>query len=637
MKTANDLLLVPQPRRTLRKEGSFRIPGGGAVRCLHEAHGEWEAVLLRACGIISSEAGLELSIAPDMEDGVETILEFLRDPALGAEAYRLEIGEAGIRIHSADGSGGWHALSTLKQIVQQAGEALPLLTIEDAPDFPVRGLMLDISRNKVPEMKTLYRVVDIMTDLKMNHLQLYIEGFSFAYPSFPQVWSDRTPMTGEDFDALDRYCAERRIDLVPNQNSFGHMTPWLSRPEFGALAECEDGYEAPWGHSDQPMSLNPLDDRTFEFLERTYDDLLPHFRCDYFNVGCDETFDLGQGKSREACERLGKGRVYLNYLLRVEELVRSRGKKMMFWGDIIKEHPELVPELPKDIIALEWGYSADQPSESQCERYARAGVPYCVCPGTSSWNAVTGLVDNMKQNIRNAAEYGLKHGAHGIITTDWGDAGHWQPLPATYPGLVYGAALAWGVQSNWELDIGEALTRFVFRDRNGRMGKLAVDFGNYYKTEQASNFNGSTVFRTLYYHQLDDTNRTLDFLELPDPTANDFNNVAAYLAPLVEDLSRVELLCEDGETVVEEYRYAARLILHGVHLGLLKCADWNGREQERNIGLARLDAELTSIMEEFRSGWLKRNRSGGMEESLVRLRELQRQYRAALEGGDAPG
>ena len=73
-------------------------------------------------------------------------------------------------------------------------------------------------------------------------------------------------------------------------------------------------------------------------------------------MSADETFELGKGKSKEACEEKGVGRVYLEYLLKIHKLVSERGKKMMFWGDIIANHPDLVPELPKDIIALEWGY-----------------------------------------------------------------------------------------------------------------------------------------------------------------------------------------------------------------------------------------------------------------------------------------
>jgi len=547
---------------------------------------------------------------------------------LADEGYTLEIGKGGVTIGYGSSAGAFYGANTLLQIVRQCPDSLPCLRIEDAPDFPVRGVMLDISRNKIPTMPTLYRLIDFLADLKINHLQLYIEGFSFAYPSFPQVWEGRTPVTGEEMERLDAYCKERFIDFVPNQNSFGHMAPWLSREEFRHLAECPDGFEAPWGYNETPMTLNPLSEESLRFIERTYDDLLPHFTSRYFNVGCDETFDLGKGKSKEACERYGKGRVYLDYLLNIHELVKARGKTMMFWGDIVKEHPELVPELPDDIIAMEWGYDADQPSEEQCSRYAQAGVPFYVCPGTSSWNSITGVTGNMKQNIRNAASLGLKYGARGLINTDWGDAGHWQPTPVSYPGLLYGAAMSWGAERNAEIDLGEALTRLVFKDSAGRMGRIAVELGNYYLRETRDNFNGTGVFRTLHYHQLDDSNRFLDSLKLPELGRQDFERVRQYVSGLAEELDLVEMKCDDAELVMSEYRQAVGLILHGTKLGMFKRSELS-REAAKQA-LQELAAELEQNMRELQANWLRRNRIGGLTDSMTRLHMLLEQYRKGI-------
>ena len=103
-----------------------------------------------------------------------------------------------------------------------------------------------------------------------------------------------------------------------------------------------------------------------------FDELLPHFTSKQFNVGCDETFDLGQGRSKEECERRGTERVYLDYLLQIHNEVAERGYTMQFWGDIIVQRPDLVPELPRDSIALEWGYEADHPFDGARRAVRRA-------------------------------------------------------------------------------------------------------------------------------------------------------------------------------------------------------------------------------------------------------------------------
>jgi hexosaminidase len=178
-------------------------------------------------------------------------------------------------------------------------------------------------------------------------------------------------MTGEEILALDRFCRDRFIDLVPNQNSFGHMHRWLMHPQYRHLAEVPEGFDFPLALTPRPFGLSPAVQETLPFLAGLYDELLPHFSSAYFNVGCDETFDLGRGRSKALVEAHGVGRVYLDFLKKVAQLVRERGRTMQFWGDIITGHPELVPELPKDVIALAWGYEAEHPFEAQ----ARSSPP----------------------------------------------------------------------------------------------------------------------------------------------------------------------------------------------------------------------------------------------------------------------
>ena len=209
--------------------------------------------------------------------------------------------------------------------------------------------MLDISRSKVPTLETLFDLVDMFSGWKINHLELYTE-HTFAYENHREVWAQASPMTGEDILSLDAYCRERFIELVPNQNSFGHMHHWLELPRYNHLAECPEGFELTLhGHTSQmpPFSLNPTDPRSVEFMGELFSELLPHFSSEKFNVGCDETWDVGRGRSARAVEEKGAGRVYLDYLLGIHDLVKRHRRTMHFWGDIIIQHPELVPELPE--------------------------------------------------------------------------------------------------------------------------------------------------------------------------------------------------------------------------------------------------------------------------------------------------
>ena len=357
--------------------------------------------------------------------------------------------------------------------------------------------MLDISRDKVPTMATLFALIDMLAEWKINQLQLYTE-HTFAYSKHRTVWEHASPITADEIQQLDQYCRERFIDLVPNQNSFGHMERWLKHAEYAHLSEANDGAETPWGFRWKgPFSMCPTDPKSLELLKELYTELLPNFSSPFFNVGCDETFDIGQGRSKSDCGRLGVHRVYLNFINQVNDLVKSNGRQMMFWGDVILHQPDLIAELPKNVIALQWGYEANHPFDKEGAQFKQAGVPFYVCPGTSSWNSIAGRSQNAIENLRAAAESGLRHGAIGYLITDWGDNGHLQYLPVSYFGFAAGAAFSWCLKSNAELDVTAVLNHHAFKDSTGTLGHVAMELGKVCDVCGKSNVNGSALFRLL--------------------------------------------------------------------------------------------------------------------------------------------
>src|SRR5258707_3289008 len=202
--------------------------------------------------------------------------------------------------------------------------------------------MLDISRGRVPKLSTLLDLVEHLADFKINEFQLYTE-HTFAYRNYAPVWRKWGALTGKEIEQLDARCRQLGIDLVPNQNSFGHLRYWLEYPPLKKLTEVSEPYETANGaFLRYPSTLAPSHPGTMPFLRGLYDELLPNFSSDYFNAGCDETWDLVRGQSRKFCEKIGKGRVYLDFLKKIHREISARGRKMMFWGDIILHYPELV-------------------------------------------------------------------------------------------------------------------------------------------------------------------------------------------------------------------------------------------------------------------------------------------------------
>jgi hypothetical protein len=325
-------------------------------------------------------------------------------------------------------------------------------------------------------------------------------------------------------------------------------------------------------------------------------------------VGCDETFDIGKGRSEKECREKGTSRVYVDFVKQVHKLVRSHGRKMMFWGDIIKEHPEMIGELD-GAIGLVWGYEADSPFDAESAAFARAGVPFYVCPGTSSWCSIAGRTDNMIGNARTAAANGLAHNAAGYLMTDWGDHGHLQYLPFGYAGFAMGAGCSWCLETNGRLALADVLDLHAFEDDARVMGKMACDLGDVYQATGVLVGNASSLFRILVppktpkvpaagisLEGLDSAERAIDLAMTPLP--------------------RARMRLDDADLIEGEFRNAAAMLKFACDLGRHELGQ--GKQVQ-----AEFSAELQRVMDEHRRLWLARNRPGGLEDSVGRLERLR--------------
>ncbi len=537
------------------------------------------------------------------------------------QGYELTIAPEQVSIIGHDQAGLFYAEQTLNQLLAQADNGkLTCLTIRDWPDFPVRGVMLDISRDKVPTMDTLFTLVDMLASWKINHFELYTE-HTFAYQNHETVWKDASPMTADQIRILDKYCRERFIDLAPNQNSFGHMERWIQHEEYRHLAEAPDYVNTIWGKR-RWHTLYPADPGSIALISELYDELLPNFSSRYFNVGCDETVELGNGRSKERCEEIGRDQVYLDYLLKIHALVEKHGKTMMFWADMIQDHPEAMQSLPKDIIPLLWGYSETHPFEKYCKVVAGTGCRFYVCPGNSTWISIAGQTDRARANLLNAAENGKKYGAEGYLITDWGDLGAWEPITVSYLGYAYGAALGWSVEHNREIDLPGVLNAFAFKDKAGIMGRLMYDLGNAYQVGDVITSNSSWFGRLLLFEDWD-----LNKGPGSQLTVEKVEALRRYVAGVMSKLDKAEIDRPDAGYILDEIRQVARLIDHACDLATARL----NAEDKKTANIPKpirekLAVDMRAIEKNHRKLWLRRNREGGLGDSLSRMENQLRLY-----------
>lgn len=536
------------------------------------------------------------------------------DESLPAQGFRLRIADQEISLGYRDSAGLRYGRALLSQLVSQV-DVLPPVLIQDWPDFAVRGFMLDISRDRVPTMETLDRLVGVLALLRINHVQLYTE-HTFAYSGHEAVWSDASPMTPHEVRVLDRRCAAVGIELVANQNTFGHMGRWLSLAEYKHRAEAPDGFGSGSGTTSPPATLEPTQDNA-DFVVGLCSELLSHHERRLMNIGCDEPHELGAGRSKDRCAAEGTQVVYLEHLNRIVSGIRDLGCDVLVWGDVLREHPEVAAKLPSaGVTVLVWHY--EPPTETgtggigpHLASFDEAGIPYWVCPGTSTWNSLVGRVDVARANLLDAARCGLEQSASGYLITDWGDNGHSQPLSATWHPLVYGAAVSWCESSNADLHVAGIIDRYVVMDQRGQFGSLLERAGKLHGGLGFSCSNASPIFVALLDADV------ADAAELALSGTGDPEGLLAALGGVSAELLLVEQLdlgCPDALATRLELMAALRLVRHG----LWRLADRAGT-------LVTSPAEMFADFEECiglqRASWLARSRPGGLEDSLARLGE----------------
>jgi hypothetical protein len=280
---------------------------------------------------------------------------------------------------------------------------------------------------------------------------------------------------------------------------------------------------------------------------------------------------------------------------------------MMFWGDIIIHEPELIAELPRDIVALEWGYEADHPFDEHGQHFARSQIPFYVCPGTSSWNSLTGRTANCLANLIDAARNGIEFGAVGFLNTDWGDNGHHQYLPISYLGILAGAAYSWCLESNEDISVVDGLNQVIFRDTANVLGELFYELGKVLELTPARPHN-STVFNSFLFWDMEDQ---LDLLgEVP---ASSLNECLRRFRELESHISDARPDVPDGDLIKAELENSIAMARHGVRRALAFLGEGDDRTALRH--------ELQRIISRHESLWLQRNRHGGLRESSGRLRE----------------
>ncbi len=620
--------LLPRPRQIRLGDGIMRLPDVVPLIVPNDLPLSERDAVGRFCECCLKRLGIRIEASSSTEGagrskpGIEVRIDSLKissdvDAAKSSQGYRLEITSRGVELAGFSAVGLYYGLQTLIQLALAFSRDWPCVEIVDYPDYAVRGLSFDVTRGKVPTIQTLKELVDRLAFFKLNQLQLYIE-HTFAFAFNPAIGRGCDSLTAQDIRVLDDYCARRRIELVPAMASFGHMADVLSLREYRHLAEIEttkSRHDMTWRERMHGLTLDVTQTGSRVLLTKMYDELLPLFSGDKVNVTCDETYDLGKGKTAAFAAKNGVGELYLSHLRWLDELCRRYGKRTLFWGDIIKKYPDLIRRIPSDAVALNWGYEPTMDYDST-RLFREAGLETYVCPGTQSWNRILNDINSAEINIRGHATAGLKYGASGLLNTDWGDDGHVNLLASSWHPIVLGSALSWNAGCLESDVFDRAFGWWVWEDESGEKLRAFREV----VSASAMRRNWPNFYEPLEWTVPEDP--------WSDERLNQWSSVSRSAAevfahgkgdgPIAQDFRELAIGCRISALLADRFLLSRELGQSGGELG----ATLRDR-------LRRLAKDCDAACEPYEEVWLARNRRSNLDEILHVFRRLAAEARAA--------
>ncbi|MCB0292395.1 MAG: family 20 glycosylhydrolase, partial [Calditrichaeota bacterium] len=358
--------LLPVPAQVEYGEGQFRLDAEFTLAVEGKPHKRMFRGATRFLRRLSGRSGLFFLQHYIIETGNSRFANLVINcrragvVKLGTdESYRLTVTPEKIELQADNDIGALRGLETLLQLLQadEKGYFFPAVKVVDAPRFPWRGLLIDVSRHFMP-LEVIKRNLDGMAAVKLNVLHWHLvddQGFrveSKTFPKLHEMGSDGFYFTQEQIREIIAYADERGIRVMPEFDVPAHATSWLvGYPELGS-ASGPYTVERNWGIMD-PV-LDPTRDEVYDFLDKFFEEMAGLFPDEYLHIGGDENNGKHWNANQDIQAFMKKNNIPDNHALqsyfnqRILKSVTRHGKKMIGWDEIFH------PDLPKTAVIHSW-------------------------------------------------------------------------------------------------------------------------------------------------------------------------------------------------------------------------------------------------------------------------------------------
>ena len=490
---AQNTHILPTPQQVKTAEGQF-VWDENVVLTYDASDAEISQIVTMFRQDLDRISGKKVQFSRGVIKG-KHFIELIKTDHLGVsenedQAYRLTINRNFVRMEATTNTGLFYATQSLKQLyryafLQSKGNeiALPCATITDWPNFKIRAWQDDISRGPIVSMDYLKRLIPQMAECKLNAFSLYTE-HTFKTNCHPDI-APTDAFTTEEIKELEEFCRPYHIQIIGNQQCFGHFEEILCNPFYSHLADTK------W-------NLNPAKEETYKFLEDHLREVARAYKSPYFNINCDETESLGQGLAKAYVDSIGTEKVYYQHINRVNRMLRPYRKRVMMWGDIADKHPEILENLDDDIFLIAWSYVDKNDFDDFLKPYKASGRSFFVAPGVSLSERVWPKHYEFRKNISNLCRDGYKNGALGVINTCWDDFGESLINSALY-GLALGAEMSWNAVSTDERNTETNFANHFFESTSDTFINYLDSISEISKIDDIGKFSALTEHITPFY------------------------------------------------------------------------------------------------------------------------------------------
>lgn len=390
--TGNSSHIIPEPVSVKTKSGAFVLkPQTGIV-----ANDKAKKVAQVLASMLSVPTGYNYTVQSAShggnKDAITLTINEKENKEIGKEGYVLNVSATNISVKANDERGLFYAIQTIFQMLPSDASALkavknvewsiPCAEITDYPRFGWRGLMLDVSRHFFPK-DFVKRYIDQMARYKFNVFHFHLsddQGWRIEIKGLPKLtevgawrvarqgswWSFQVPQPGEksdfggfytqeDIKEIVAYAKERHIDVLPEIDVPGHsLAAIASYPHLSATKYLTYVNPGSRFYNIEDNTLNPADEKVYEFLDIVFTQIAELFPFQYVHVGGDECTKVFWKRSSDVQEFMKKNEIKNEeelqsyFIKRMEKMLRSKGKKMIGWDEILEGG------LAEDATVMSW-------------------------------------------------------------------------------------------------------------------------------------------------------------------------------------------------------------------------------------------------------------------------------------------